>query len=85
VRSQGDVVIQDVNPAVSLDTFLHQALAVTGFGHISLEDKAVSAFLIDGVPGLFSRLRVQINQHDPGTLPGEKNRCRFADAYTGGD
>ena len=85
VCPQSDVVIQDVDPAVSLDTFLHQALAVAGFGHISLEDKAIPAFLIDGVLGLFSGLRIQINQHDPGTLPGEENSCRLADAYTGGD
>ena len=66
------VVVQDVQPAVALDTGRHHAFAIAGVGNVGLYRGRRAAFGLNQRQRFRGPLLGHIGQQDFGALPGEQ-------------
>ena len=80
------VVIQDIEAPISLHGCVRHRLTIIAAGHVALEHRGLSPLFLNHPLRLLSPLQRRVNQQNPGSLPGEQQRCRFpvANARTAG-
>ena len=77
-RADADIVVQDVETAISLGGELGHRLGGIGLGDVTREHRGLAAFVLDLLGKLVGALGAAIDQHHPGALAREHQRRRHA-------